>query len=203
MPSRNVQRNFRPNSYYHVYNRGVEKREIFLDEQDRRVFLGLFGRYLDPDHKESDSSKIDYQDFSKMIEIQCYCLMDNHFHLLMWVGYDPRVISDLMRSLSNSYVSYFNKKYSRVGPLFQGKFKSNMVETEEQLIHTSRYIHLNPVNPMNYEYSSVSRFIGTNFRSVTWLNPRKLICSIGTLDYNNFLMEKYKEQKKYSNMSEM
>ena len=94
----------------------------------------------------------------------CFCLMPNHFHFLV-KQLKENGISIFVSQLSNSYTRYFNVKYNRVGPLFQGAFKSVRIETEEQLIHVSRYIHLNPVvsgiakRPEDYRWSSYAEYI--------------------------------------------
>ncbi|OGE19737.1 hypothetical protein A3J19_04575 [Candidatus Daviesbacteria bacterium RIFCSPLOWO2_02_FULL_41_8] len=95
----------------------------------------------------------------KLIEIICYCLMPNHFHFLVKQLKDNG-ISIFVSKLCNSYTKFFNTKYPRVGPLLQGKYQSVLVETDEQLVHTSRYIHLNPLVAQltsrlnNYPWSS-------------------------------------------------
>lgn len=83
----------------------------------------------------------------KIVNITCFCLMPNHFHLLLEQVKDGG-ISEFIGKLSNSYTKYFNKKNKRIGPLFQGEFKAVHIQTDEQLIHVSRYIHLNPL--VNY-----------------------------------------------------
>lgn len=90
--------------------------------------------------------------------------MPNHFHLLLRQNIDHGV-SDLLRKVSNSYTKYFNIKYKRVGPLLQGQFKAVLIENDEQLIHLSRYIHLNPYVaglvqiPEDYTWSSYKEFL--------------------------------------------
>ena len=80
----------------------------------------------------------------RIIEIVCYCLMPNHFHFLLQQK-RATGITEFVSKLTNSYTKYFNIKNGRVGPLFQGEFKSVHIETNEQLLHLSRYIHLNPL----------------------------------------------------------
>lgn len=136
------------NYFYHVYNRGVEKRETFSSDRDYQRFLET-AHYYQFDgpkprfstHKKFKSLK--FTDHPKIIEIICYCLMPNHFHLMLRQLKDNG-IRDFMRSLSDSYTRYYNTKHNRVGPLFQGQFKAVLVDSDEQLLHLSRYIHLNP-----------------------------------------------------------
>ncbi len=139
------------NEFYHVYNRGVEKRDIFTSQWDYRRFIKSFYYYQFQGPKpsfskfsESKSNIFKPLSENKIVEIICYCLMPNHFHFLVR-QLKENGIPTFISQLSNSYTKYFNIKYVRVGALFQGAFKVVMIETDEQLIHLSRYIHLNPV----------------------------------------------------------
>lgn len=136
---------------YHVFNRGSEKRNIFLQPRDYRRFLqtSSYYQFPGPKPKFSQFTKSKLNPFkslaeSRLVEIICYCLMPNHFHFLLRQRKENG-ISIFMSQISNSYTKYFNTKYNRIGALFQGVFKSVLVETDEQFIHLSRYIHLNPV----------------------------------------------------------
>lgn len=103
----------------------------------------------------------------QLVEIICYCLMPNHFHLLI-KQLKENGISKFISQLSNSYTKYFNTKYKRVGALFQGVFQAVIIKSDEQFMHTSRYIHLNPVvstlvdNPANWPWSSYNEYISEN-----------------------------------------
>lgn len=157
-------------SYYHVFNRGNEKRDIFTQARDYKRFLRTFYYYqfIGPKPSFSKFAKSDLNTFKpdpnkKLVEILCYCLMPNHFHFLIKQLKDNG-ISIFLSQISNSYTKYFNTKYTRVGALLQGAFKAVTIETDEQLVHVSRYIHLNPVVtklvklPENYEWSSYSEY---------------------------------------------
>lgn len=190
MPARNTVREHQAHSYYHIYNRGVEKRRIFLDADDYTVFLSLLKRHLsrDPDFKQGRVAETYYDD----IELQAYCLMPNHFHLLVYVNENPSSITKLMRRVCTAYTMYFNKKYKRVGPLLQGRFKASRITSDPYLVHISRYIHLNPQDYKNWPYSSVNYFIG-DWQS-EWVRPDKLykLYEYGT--YEKFL-EDYQDHK--------
>lgn len=167
MPSRIIP--FVNEQIYHVYNRGVEKRPIFESSRDYQRFLKTllyyqiqgpkprFSKFFHPKIFKIDLSK-------KIVDILAYCLMSNHFHLLIKQTRD-RGITELVSKLSNSYTKYYNTKYARVGPLLQGEFKSVLVESDEQLIHLSRYIHLNPISSFlvknlgQYQWSSYHEYI--------------------------------------------
>lgn len=134
---------------YHIYNRGSEKRNIFGDRRDYQRFLKTLGYYQLEGPKPKLSHYFKYQSFKpklakKVAEILAYCLMPNHFHLLL-KQLEEGGISEMVAKISLSYTKYYNTKYSRVGPLFQGQFKAVLIESDEQLIHVSRYIHLNPI----------------------------------------------------------
>lgn len=157
-------------NYYHVYNRGVEKRTIFSDKRDYARFLQTLYYYQFTGPKPAFSNRFRFKenDFSqnpKIVEIACFCLMPNHFHILTKQLKDGG-ISEFIRKVINSYTKYFNTKHKRVGPLFQGAFKAVMVENDIQFIHVSRYIHLNPyVSEIiqdlgSYSNSSYPSYIG-------------------------------------------
>lgn len=157
--------------YYHVFNRGVDKMSIFKNSYDFLRFFKtmLYYQILGPKPRFSlftpTTSLLDRS--KKNIEIICYCLMPNHFHFLLKQLADGG-ITEFIGKLSNSYTKYFNIKRNRVGPLFQGEFKSVLVENNGQLLHLSRYIHLNPAvsdlidDLEEYSWSSYLEYIGLN-----------------------------------------
>jgi len=184
MPGRNVVKNYVAGGVYHVYNRGVEKRTIFTDGEDYRVFLHFLGLYLRPGNQRQQETLprglslagSDY-DLDTRIDLLAYCLMPNHFHLLLLQA-DERSMSELMRRQSNAYVGYFNKKHGRVGTLFQGRYRAALIDRTELLVHVSRYIHRNPTEVLarsrnarldQYRYSSYPDYIG--IRTTPWLRP--------------------------------
>lgn len=141
---------------YHVVNRGVASQPIFLAKSDyeraketmffyqNRKLPLRYSFFLRSPSKEREniiSELAKKKNF--LVEIICYCFMPNHIHLLLKQTHDGG-ISSFMSNFSNSYTRYFNTNKKRVGPIFQGKFNAIRVETDEQLLHTSRYIHLNP-----------------------------------------------------------
>ena len=169
------------NEIYHIFNRGVEKREIFLDRRDYQRFINVTWYYTVPEvSKYSLSSSTSGNTprgwktggVRKKVEIICYCLMPNHYHFLLRQE-ETSGVSSFISLIQNSYTRYFNTKYKRIGPLFQGPFKAVRVETEEQLLHLSRYIHLNPFvadlvkNPEAYQWSSLEDYFGSKEREVS------------------------------------
>jgi len=118
---------FLPEQFYHLYNRGNNKEAIFFEAENYRFFLQRFIKYFPPDKAQ----------------IHAYCLMPNHFHLLIRLlsGLD---YSSAMQHFGISFAKSINTRYARVGHLFQGRFKAKHVDSTEYLLHLTRYIHLNP-----------------------------------------------------------
>lgn len=171
MASRNSRKIYLENTHYHVYNRGVNKRKIFLDDNDYAVFLNLFKRYLSKT-PQKDYKKREYPWLYNHIELLCFCLMPNHFHLLVYQMKED-ALKNLIKNVCGTYTIYFNKKYKRVGPLFQDRFKAVMVTNDEYLQHITRYIHLNPKEYMHWQYSSLPYYIGAV--KADWLQPYRIL----------------------------
>lgn len=157
MPARNIIKQYLENGYYHLYNRGVEKRVTFLDEQDYGVFLSYLKEYLlpkdlkglnerlaDPTISAKERDKILKQlrlnNFADEITLLAYCLMPNHFHLFIKQK-SSSTIDKFMQSIGTRYTMYFNRKYKRVGSLFQAVYKAALVTNEQHFIYLSKYIH--------------------------------------------------------------
>ena len=151
MPSKNTLKIYVEKSYYHIYNRGVNKERIFLDEQDYKTFLSYLKFYLSFPDLRGVSSQVKVapskrlKNYADQVKLIAYCLLPNHFHLLIWQNEFDR-INFFMRSLATKYSRYFNRKYDRLGPVFQSVYKAVLVESEDQLLYLSKYIHRNPLN---------------------------------------------------------
>lgn len=171
MPSRNSRKIYLPDSYYHIYNRGVNKRRIFLDDEDYRVFLNLLKRYLS-DKPEKDNKKREYPWLQPEINLLAYCLMPNHFHLLVY-QITEHGFHKLLKNVCGSYTKYFNHKYQRVGPLFQDRYKASMIIKDDYLQHISRYIHLNPREYKTWQYSSLPYYIEK--KKAEWIAPSRIL----------------------------
>ena len=170
MPSKYVVRNFRKNAFYHIFNQGVEKREIFLDEEDYRLFQRYLFTYLRPIEEvlEMDPDiplRLTSKSLSEELGLIAYCLMPNHFHLLVRQKTE-NAVPKLLKQLTNAYTLHFNERYSRVGSLMQGRYKAVEVADEELLIHLARHIHLNPLaavivkTPEAHRWSSYPDYLG-------------------------------------------
>lgn len=213
MPSRNIIKIYSKDSCYHVYNRGVEKRNIFKDQQDYGVFLGYLKEYLSPPPDQKTLIKqftfkgetfkgVPRQpnNYSGEVDLFAYCLMPNHFHLLIKQKTD-RSIEKFMRSLLTRYSMYFNKRYTRVGSLFQGTYKAVLINEENYLLHLSRYIHLNPneyTKDLLNAYSSYSEYLGKRYTK--WIKPKTILSFFNqsTKDFNssNTTYKKFVEDHK-------
>lgn len=160
-------------NFVHIYNRGNNKEKIFHDQNDYKAFLfrlglslGISEQILKKDNLLSiKNSRIRINANANLFTLHSFCLMPNHFHLLIEQKSDIPV-SKLILQLSTSYAMYVNKKYGRVGHVFQDTFKSVLIENDSQLMWTSAYIHMNPVKsglakmPEDYVWSSYSDYIG-------------------------------------------
>lgn len=193
MPSQNIRKSYITDGIYHIYNRGVEKRIIFNENQDYQVFLKYLKEALSP---PPDPNKLKItiplqgetfkgiprqpRNFHSRIEALTYCLMPNHFHLLVKQK-DIRIINRFMQSLCTRYSMYFNKKYKRIGTLFQGPYKAILVLEDPYLLHLSRYIHQNPKESsqdLSLAYSSYADYIGK--RKTPWLNTEIILSYFGS-----------------------
>ncbi len=193
MPSRNSRKTFCPQTFYHIYNRGVEKRDIFIEDSDFSYFLYILKRHLSKE-QITDNSGRPYNKYSDDVSLVAFCLMKNHFHLLLYLKDDSSAITKLMTSVGTAYTMYFNKKYGRVGHLFQERFKASPISNDSYIQHVSRYIHLNPANYQAYRWSSYTYYLGK--RSADWVKPDQILEMFeGIDDYKRFTAD-YEAQKK-------
>jgi putative transposase len=173
MPSRNEIREFAAGHYYHVYNRGVEKRLIFMDDQDYIVFLGLLKKYLSGEKPDIVlQNRHLAKPLTDEVQLLAYCLMPNHFHLLFHQLTDSG-ITKLMQRVVTGYVMYFNHRHHRVGALFQRRYKASLINSDAYLHHISRYIHMNPADFEKWPYSSLPNYMGK--KQASWLNPKSVM----------------------------
>ncbi len=188
MPRRQVI--FQAGNYYHVYNRGNNRQLIFFERDNYIYFLRQLRNHL----------------ITNGVDIIAYCLMPNHYHLLVYLQTDN--FSELMQSFSLSYTKAINKRYHRVGSLFQGRFQAIHVDQEEYLLHLTRYIHLNPVSANlvkkaeEWEFSSYQDYI--NLRRGSLAKLEGVRCAAARLapsqlssadDYRYFLEDYSKSHK--------
>jgi len=190
--------------YYHIFNRGVNRQPITVNKWDYKRIIDLL-RFYKSTYSPTRFSKfklLPLEERKEMwnkinsspsyVDIVAYCLIPNHFHLILKQNVD-KGISKFLGNFQNSYTKYFNTKNERTGHLFQGQFKSVLVDTDNQLIHLSRYIHLNPYTSAlvdnenkltNYEWSSFPEYLGMTAEE---------ICNKVSVMTNFSSPEKYKE----------
>lgn len=163
MPLRPIE--LRAGYYYHLYNRGVNYQPIFFTPANWLFFIKQLRQYGQPES----------------VSMIAYCLMPNHYHFLVYVKADD-FSQKVMQPFGVSYTKAINKQEKRVGSLFQGPFKVKLVDTDEYLLHLSRYIHLNPVfaklvdHPAKWKFSSYQDYIG--LRSGTWPEPGVVLAQL-------------------------
>lgn len=189
MPSRNIVKHYAENQMWHIYNRGVDGRIVFETDRDYQVFLSLLKNCLSPDTKENHQDDIhEVQRFrrinlSNQVELLAYCLMPNHFHLLLY-QHSSDGIEKLLRSATVAYVMYFNRVHKRQGRLFQGIYKGSEINSDAYWQHVSRYIHLNPIDAkkdyQSYPYSSYKYYVDSH--PPRWLKPSKILNSFSSAE---------------------
>ncbi|MBU1085124.1 MAG: transposase [Candidatus Beckwithbacteria bacterium] len=194
MPGKNIVKIYKPNSFYHIYNRGFNQQTIFKNQQDYGVFLNYLKTALLPPIEETQArtvqvnnqpyqtSKPETKNFSKTIELHTYCLMPNHYHFLIKQIPDQN-IDQFMKSLSIRYTMYFNKNHRRSGSLFESRYKAILITDPEQILYTSKYIHLNPLpkrkiptNLSSYLASQPSSYSDyLKLTNTAWLHTKEIL----------------------------
>ena len=191
MPLKNVVKEFAPESFYHVYNRGVFNQNLFTNGRDNETFLSLFKRHLS-NEPTFDQTRRPYPHLQNDVELLAYCLMPSHFHLLVYAKTESG-LTDLMRSVLTAYGMYFNRVHARKGVLFESSYKASLITQEPYLWHISRYIHLNPQDIGqkwdSYPYSSYLYYVGK--KKAEWINPRRIldVHNEGLSDYPSFVRD--------------
>ncbi len=186
MPSRNVLKIDIADSYYHVYARGASRQEIFLESADYYMFLSLFRRYLSAEDVK-DSAGMSYAKLYDDIQLLSYCLMPNHFHLLLY-QVNEGAMQRLMRGVMTAYSRYFNKKYDRSGGLFETRYKASRISSDTCLMHITRYIHLNPKEWREYPYSSLRFYLQAHDED--WVDEQPIVALFPSREsYGDFVAE--------------
>jgi len=182
--------------YYHIYNRGVDKREVFCDKDDYINFLFRLRDFNDEStfeervggRKEKELNSLaaeaakELSSFSlpRLVEIIAYCLNPNHYHLLLKQLTD-KGIEKFMHKIGTGYTNNFNKRYSRSGSLFQGRYKSREIKTDAQLLYVSAYIN---GNPEIHKIAKADKWAYSSYRD--YLGKRK-----GTLANKNIVLKEF------------
>ena len=203
---------------WHVYNKSIAKFTIFNNEQEYKRMIALFRYY------QAKNCPLSFSDFmrssknepaelrkndrcadsQKLVEIIAYCVMPTHPHLILNAD-DSNSISAFMSKVLNSYTRYFNIRHKRKGPLWEGRSKAVLIKTDEQLIHDTRYVHLNPVTaclvekPENWLYSSYREYLGHIAKDERLCNFRDVL-DIKPIQYKNFVEEGISYQRELAEL---
>lgn len=192
---------------YHIYNRSIAGFKIFRFDNNYQRMMDTISYYNteSPLCKFSDKPNTPKPGLgvgSKLVRIVAYCLMPTHFHLILQ-HLKEGSISQFINLVLKSYSKFFNVKHNRKGPLWEGPFKNVLVETDEQLFHLTRYIHLNPPtdflvdNPRDWKFSSYGEYLG-------FVDNGKRLCDFADLlniepvDYEQFVLDRVGYQRELS-----
>lgn len=170
---------------FHVWNRGTNRRAIFLDDEDRAKFLEILRRHLSPVVSRDESGR-KYRYLGDGVRLYAFALMPNHFHLVveqLTVG----GLESLMQSLSNAYVQYFNRRHNRRGPLFAGPYRQRVLLTPGKIRTAITYVHANHGEACDCRWCSHRIFIDPERHAPGWLAaPAALELFGGTPGYKRF-----------------
>lgn len=205
-------------NYYHIFNRSIAQFRIFDNAKllDRFVQMLNLYRFTDFNYRYSEFSKLTRanqeividqlkESGEKCVEIIAYCLMPTHFHLILKQDTESG-IKDYMAKVLNSYSRYFNLSHGRKGPLWEGHFRNVLVKTDEQILHLTRYIHLNPVSaglvnkPEDWKHSSYLEYLGDGRENLCSYNE---IFDIIPSQYKKFVNDQIAYQKELSKIKNL
>jgi len=207
---------------YHIYNKSIAGFIIFNNGHEYQRILAAVRYYTISKHSSCLARFLELNEESachinalltdylsekpKLVDIVAYCLMPTHIHLIL-KQLAENGISRFMNNVFNSYTRYFNAKHKRKGPLWEGRFKSKFIETDEQLLHLSRYIHLNPVTafltdkPESWEYSSYREYLC--FEKVLRICSFNEIIKISPVDYKKFIEDRIFYQRELARIKDL
>jgi|SRR3989344_8577722 len=204
---------FAPEEFYHIFNRGVEKRDIFLNDADRLRFIELLIYCIPQENIQSYSTAKRFRRETELakegeglVDLLCYCLMRNHFHLLIRENVEGGITAYMKRVLIG-YSKYFNVKRERSGSLFIHPFKAVLIDNDDQLLHVSRYIHLNPYvahitdNLSQYRWSSYCEY--TEEERQTTCHHTLLKTFMDTKSYKTFVEDEADYARSLSDFSHL
>ena len=196
--------NFVNNEYYHIYNRGVDKREIFSDYYDLKRFFQSMEEFnsIEPigsiyENSFNKKHKLGHpmSKSGELVNFICYCLNPNHYHFMLEQLVDNG-IEKFMQRIGNGYTKFFNNKYKRSGSLLQGKYKSIHIDSNEYLLHLSVYINLNDkVHKIHQLGHPMSKSMSSWGEYVTKTNLNKKFC------VTDIILDQFKNSSEYENFS--
>ena len=221
-----MKRAFSANEIYHVLNRGVDKRKIFIDDGDYSRFLHDLFEFNDTEQVNNTAycfrNRPNFNDIASryigvrerkprklLVDVLAFCLMPNHYHLLLKPNFDDGV-TQFMKKLNIGYAKYFNEKYERSGALFQGRFKAKNVSSDEYLVHLSRYIHLNPLTGFIVDMDSLEEYQWSSYREYLNLASTNTVNTTEVLsffkkpgEYSKFVLDQADHLKKLSKIEHL
>lgn len=197
---------FATDNYYHIYNRGVDRRDIFMDDHDRRRFLESFTVLNNARRPANIRLNQVHLPVEPYVLLTSYCLMPNHFHLVLRQSTNAG-ISEFMQRWLNSYTKYFNHRHGRKGRLFESVYQSVPIENDAQLLHATRYVHMNPLSIIEpgwkdfgirkteaaisyireYQWSSYRRYIGRSASKI--VTDHSVLHTMAPNEYQQFVEE--------------
>lgn len=205
--------------YYHIINRSIAQYIIFNDAQDYLRIIELIDlcRFTEFTYKYSDFLELTDQfrtqfvdrlktKSPKLVDIIAYCIMPTHIHLILKQN-EEGGISKYMAKVLNSYTRYFNSRHHRKGPLWEGRFKNILIENDEQMLHLTRYIHLNPTSAglvkklEDWEFSSYHEYVNNSKNNT--ICDYKTIINTNPKQYKKFVHDRIDYQKKLSQIKKL
>lgn len=204
------------NCVYHIFTKSIAGYKIFrtADDYFRMIEMMKYYSYHKPPlryslyklmKKEDNSFEKSFQNRDNLVQLIAYCLMPTHLHLIL-AQLKDRGISIYMKNLLDSYSRYFNVKNKRKGPLWQGRFRSVLIDRDEQLLHLTRYIHLNPTSDQlvrkaeDWPYSSYQEFLGLKHEKICNLSP---YLNIKATSYKHFVEERKDYQARLAEINHL
>jgi len=186
---------------YHICNRGVDKREVFADQKDYERFLINLVLFNTVGEVAGNTSRYDLSKAftnipnNPLVKIHAFVLLPNHFHFILRQKTD-RSMEFFLRSLATRYSMFFNKKYNRIGKLFQGHYKAILIDNERYLLYLSKYIHKNPkeyTDMLTDAYSSYSEYL--DLRHTSWIETETILSYFK--EQKNSLLKKTNSYKSF------
>lgn len=206
---------FKKGEFYHIFNKSISNYGIFKKNIEKERFITALDYY---NKKEGQMSLSVYLNkigeyfpdlysngITHVVKFICHCIMPDHYHLLIKIINDD-FLSKYVSDVENSFTRYFNFKFNRKGPLWQSRFKSVRIESNEQLLHVSRYIHLNPTtsnlvsSPEDWPYSSYSTYI--NDKDFLKMNMPEISISNSKI-YKSFVQNQIDYQKRLKTIKKL
>lgn len=197
---------------YHIFNKSIAEFKIFNNHAELSRMIDTICYYqrekpvikFSKYNKSSNKNK-SFLEKEKLVEIIAYCLMPTHIHLIL-KQLKENGISIFMGNVQNSYTRYFNTKHKRKGPLWEGRFKNVLIKTDEQLVHLTRYIHLNPVT--GYLVSHPEEWVMSSYREYLKIGDNKIckyddVLEVDLASYRKFVEDRIAYQRELAKIKDL